>query len=165
MCFRGDPVPPVGHIPPHQSEASKSAAGASCRSLPSWSSYRSSTPAAQLEPAPHQSVRPGRHRLQALGRRRPHSRYDNGPRVFRRWSAGRERHVSGRPIKARTREHYHFVLDDHLLPTFGHRQLGAIKPKDVRDWYAETLVGGPTMRSHAYSLLRTIFASGLQLNA
>jgi len=159
LVCRGDPVHPVGHIPPHQSEASKSAAGASCRSLPSWSSYRSSTPAAQLEPAPHQSVRPGRHRLQALGRRRPHSRYDNGPRVFRRWSAGRERHVSGRPIKARTREHYHFVLDDHLLPTFGHRQLGAIKPKDVRDWYAETLVGGPTMRSHAYSLLRTIFAS------
>ena len=62
LVCRGDPVHPVGQIAPHQSEASKSAAGASCRSLPSWSSYRSSTPAAQLEPCPHQSVRPGRHR-------------------------------------------------------------------------------------------------------
>ena len=68
----------------------------------------------QLEPAPHQSVRPGRHRRQTLGRRRPHSRYDNGPRVFRRWSARRERHVSGRPIKARTREHYQ--LDPRRSP-------------------------------------------------
>ena len=54
-------------------------------------------------------------------------------------------------IKARTREHYSAILDDHLLPMFGHRQLAAIKPKDVRDWYAATLADRPTMRSHAYS--------------
>ena len=35
--------------------------------------------------------------------------------------------------------------------TFGSRQLAAIKPKDVRDWYAATLADRPTMRSHAYS--------------
>jgi integrase len=75
------------------------------------------------------------------------------------WLANR--HVAGRPIKARTRDHYTAILDDHLLPTFGNRQLGAIKPKDVREWYEATLVDRPTMRSHAYSLLRTIFASAI----
>lgn len=71
------------------------------------------------------------------------------------------RHVSGRPIKARTREHYQAILDDHLLDTFGARQLAAIKPKDVRAWYDDTLTDHPTMRSHAYSLLRTIMASAV----
>jgi integrase len=76
-----------------------------------------------------------------------------------RWLENRQ--VSGRPIKARTREHYQAILDDHLLDTFGARQLAAIKPKDVREWYAATLADKPTMRSHAYSLLRTIMASAV----
>jgi integrase len=71
------------------------------------------------------------------------------------------RQVAGRPIKARTREHYQQILDDHLLDTFGNRQLAAIKPKDVRAWYADTLTDHPTMRSHAYSLLRTVFTSAV----
>ena len=75
------------------------------------------------------------------------------------WLAGRQ--VSGRPIKARTREHYGAILDDHLLLTFGSRQVAAITPKDVRDWYAKTLTDKPTMRTHAYSLLRTIMASAV----
>ena len=76
-----------------------------------------------------------------------------------RWLESRQ--VAGRPIKARTREHYQAILDDHLLDTFGQRQLAAIRPSDVRDWYAATLVDKPTMRSHAYSLLRTIMASAV----
>jgi integrase len=75
------------------------------------------------------------------------------------WLAGRQ--VSGRPIKARTREHYQNILDDYLVETFGNRQLGAIKPKDVREWYSATLTDRPTMRSHAYSLLRTIMGSAV----
>jgi integrase len=75
------------------------------------------------------------------------------------WLAGRQ--VGGRAIKARTREHYGSILDDHLIDTFGGRQVAAIKPKDVRDWYAKTLTDKPTMRSHAYSLLRTIMASAV----
>lgn len=75
------------------------------------------------------------------------------------WLAGRQ--VAGRPIKARTREHYQAILDDHLIDTFGNRQLAAIKPKDVREWYSETLTDRPTMRSHAYSLLRTIMGSAV----
>jgi integrase len=76
-----------------------------------------------------------------------------------RWLANRQ--VAGRPIKVRTREHYGAILDDHLLETFGYRQLVAIKPKDVRAWYEVTLTDRPTMRSHAYSLLRTIMASAV----
>ncbi len=75
------------------------------------------------------------------------------------WLANRQ--VAGRPIKARTRDHYEQILDDHLLDAFGTRQVAAIRPKDVRDWYANTLVDKPTMRSHAYSLLRTIMASAV----
>jgi integrase len=75
------------------------------------------------------------------------------------WLAGRQ--VAGRPIKARTREHYQAILDDHLLPVFGARQLSAITPKTVREWYSDTLVERPTLRSHAYSLLRTVMGSAV----
>jgi integrase len=74
------------------------------------------------------------------------------------WLAGRQ--VAGRPIKSRTREHYQQIIDDHL-EHFASRQLAAIKPKDIREWYSKTLVDKPTMRSHAYSLLRTIMASAI----
>ena len=49
---------------------------------------------------------------------------------------GWSRQVAGRPIKARTREHYQAILDDHLTETFGPRLLVSIKPKNVREWYA-----------------------------
>jgi integrase len=75
------------------------------------------------------------------------------------WLANR--HVGGRPIKPRTREHYQQILTDHLLPTFGGKFVAAVTPQDVRDWHASTLVDKPTMRSHCYSLLRTIFASAV----
>jgi integrase len=75
------------------------------------------------------------------------------------WLANR--HVAGRPIKQRTREHYTAILDAHLLPEFGSRPLRSILPADIRDWHATTLVDRPTLRSHAYSLLRTIFTSAI----
>ena len=75
------------------------------------------------------------------------------------WLANRQ--IAGRPIKARTRAHYRGILDRELLPTFGSRPLAAITPADIRNWYAVTLTGKPTMRSHAYSLLRTILGSAV----
>jgi integrase len=75
------------------------------------------------------------------------------------WLANR--HVAGRPLKARTREHYAAILERHLLPAFGSKPLAAVTPHDVRDWHATTLVDRPTLRSHAYSLLRSIFASAV----
>lgn len=85
------------------------------------------------------------------------------PVTFGTYAAGwlANRQVSGRPIKDRTREHYQKLLDDHLLPTFGTRQVAAIRPKDVREWYNDTLADRPTMRAHAYSLLRTILGSAV----
>jgi len=65
------------------------------------------------------------------------------------------------PLKARTVEHYQAILTAHLVHAFGHRPLSSIKPKDVRDWYDATLTDRPTLRSHAYSLLRTILASAI----
>jgi integrase len=69
------------------------------------------------------------------------------------------RQVNGRPIKLRTREHYQALLDGHLLPAFGAKVVASIEPKDVWSWYNSTLVDKPTMRSHAYGLLRSIMAS------
>ncbi len=73
------------------------------------------------------------------------------------WLATRQ--VGGRPLKDRTREHYTKLLDEHLVPTFGALPIASITGDDVRDWYAVTLTGKPTMRSHAYGLLRTIMAT------
>jgi integrase len=75
------------------------------------------------------------------------------------WLADRQ--INGRPIKARTRAHYRGILDRELLPTFGGLPLSAITAAAVRAWYAKALVAYPTMRSHAYSLLKTIFASAV----
>ena len=69
--------------------------------------------------------------------------------------------ISGRPLKQRTRDQYTAILDRHLLPTFGRKPLTAITPRDVREWHAVTLTDSPTMRAHAYSLLRTILNSAV----
>ena len=66
-----------------------------------------------------------------------------------------------RGIKDRTREHYRELLDNHLLPTLSESDLRDITPAAVRRWYATTAVGTPTMRAHAYSLLRAIMQTAL----
>ncbi len=71
------------------------------------------------------------------------------------------RHVAGRPLKQRTKEHYAAILETHLLDTFGSKPLASITPTDVREWHGSTLADKPTMRSHAYSLLRTIMTSAV----
>lgn len=74
------------------------------------------------------------------------------------WLAGRK-NKRGQPLSPRTRDHYRRLLDEHLLPTFGDVPLRDIEPEDVDDWHARTLVHAPTMRAHAYGLLRTIFGT------
>ncbi|WP_280442668.1 tyrosine-type recombinase/integrase [Nocardia brasiliensis] len=73
------------------------------------------------------------------------------------WLKGRL--VRGRPLKQRTREHYRDLLDVHILPELGSLPLRSITREDIKTWYEKTLVDRPTYRSHAYSLLRTIFSS------
>jgi integrase len=64
--------------------------------------------------------------------------------------------LAGRDLSESTRLLYSNVLR-HILPALGGTPLPAITPAAVRDWHAK-LKGetGPTMRAHAYSLLRTI---------
>lgn len=73
------------------------------------------------------------------------------------WLATRQ--VGGRPLKQRTIEHYEKLLEEHITDTFGPLPIASITADDVREWYAKTLPSKPTMRSHAYGLLRTIMAT------
>lgn len=65
--------------------------------------------------------------------------------------------LDGRDLKPRTREHYRRLLESRLLPAFETRPLGQIRPADVRLWHAGMDARKPTIRAHAYALLRTIF--------
>lgn len=66
------------------------------------------------------------------------------------------RTVRGRALRPRTREHYEAVLDRHINPTFKDKAVRDISMDMVDRWYAKTAKDAPTVRAHAYSLLRTI---------
>ncbi len=69
--------------------------------------------------------------------------------------------LAGRDLKPRTRQHYRQILDPRILPTFGPRRLADVTPAQVRLWHAGLDVGKPTIRAHAYALLRTIFTTAV----
>lgn len=75
------------------------------------------------------------------------------------WLSNRK--VKGRPLAARTRDHYRYLLDEHILPTFADVPLKSITPEDVDHWYELVAVGKPTTQAHAYSLLRTILGTAV----
>ena len=64
--------------------------------------------------------------------------------------------LTGRSLEARTRAHYRSLLDRQILPTFKAVPLKHITPDLVREWYATTALDRPTLRAHAYGLLRTV---------
>jgi len=66
-----------------------------------------------------------------------------------------------RTLKPRTRDHYRRLLDTKILPTFGGTALKAITPASVRKWHGGMGTTTPTLRSHAYGLLRTIMATAV----
>jgi len=72
----------------------------------------------------------------------------------KRWVENRT--VRGRPLRPRTREHYESLLEDHIYPTFKEKAVRDITMESVDRWYAKTATDAPTVRAHAYSLLRTI---------
>jgi len=76
------------------------------------------------------------------------------------WLKGRT--VRGRALADRTREHYQQLLDKRILPTLGDIPLRYISPETVDSWYGVTLVNQPTMRAHAYSLLRSILTTAVE---
>jgi integrase len=70
--------------------------------------------------------------------------------------------IEQRDLKSRTREHYRKLLDEHIVPDLGSRPIGSITVDDVRVWHAEMSARGtPTLRAHAYGLLRTIMGTAL----
>jgi integrase len=66
-----------------------------------------------------------------------------------------------RTLKPRTRQHYRALLDHQLFPTFRDVALVDITPEAVRSWHALTGTGRPTLRAHAYGLMRSIFGSAV----
>ena len=73
-----------------------------------------------------------------------------------------DRWLERRDLKPRTRAHYRALLDNQLNPTFGKMPLRSIDDDNVADWYADLGASRPTLRAHAYGLLRTILASAVQ---
>ena len=72
-----------------------------------------------------------------------------------------DRWLGDRSLKPRTRAHYRALLDHHLVPTFGDVAIGGITPTSIRAWYTVVGVGMPTLRAHAYGLLRVILATAV----
>jgi integrase len=69
--------------------------------------------------------------------------------------------LAARELKPRTRYDYQRLLDRLILPTFGDRPLSVVTPTAVRQWYTKLDPATPTLRSHAYALLRTLFATAI----
>ena len=65
------------------------------------------------------------------------------------------------PLKPRTKSHYTALFNDHIKPKLGKLALKDITAQAVRDWHAHTLVGKPTYRAHAYSLLHGMLATAV----
>lgn len=64
--------------------------------------------------------------------------------------------LTQRNLKPRTRAHYDQLLHNLILPAFGTATLPSITPAKVREWHAGMGTRTPTLRAHAYALLRTI---------
>jgi len=69
--------------------------------------------------------------------------------------------LAHRDLKPRTREHYASLLDRQILPAFAETPLKAITPARVREWHAGLDPGRPTLRAHAYGLLRTVLQTAV----
>jgi integrase len=69
--------------------------------------------------------------------------------------------LRSRTLKPRTRAHYRQLLDRQILPDLGEHRLTAITPTIVRNWYTALGPNTPTLRAHAYGLLRTIMGTAV----
>lgn len=73
-----------------------------------------------------------------------------------------DRWLSGRSdLAVRTTELYRWLLDRHILPTFGSQSIGAVSMNSVRSWYGGIASAHPTTAAKAYRLLRAIMNSAL----
>lgn len=67
--------------------------------------------------------------------------------------------IEHRDLKDRTREHYEKLLEEHIMPRFGPLPIASITADDVRGWHSKMGTKTPTLRAHAYGLLRTIMGT------
>jgi len=72
-----------------------------------------------------------------------------------------ERWLARRELKPRTRDHYASLLERQILPAFGETPLKGITSEAVRDWHDDLDRTRPTLRAHAYGLLRTVLATAV----
>lgn len=75
------------------------------------------------------------------------------PATFRDYA---EAWLTDRDLKPRTRGHYRQLLDRQILPALGAATVPELNVTAVRIWYATLPKDRPTLRAHAYSLLRAI---------
>jgi integrase len=64
-------------------------------------------------------------------------------------------------LAVRTIELYRWLLDRHIVPTFGARPLDGITPSDVRAWHAESARKHPTTAAKAYRLLSSVMRTAV----
>lgn len=68
--------------------------------------------------------------------------------------------LKDRDLKPRTRSHYQKLLD-HQLKTWHGVAVKDIRPESVREWHAHLDPKHPTIKAHAYGLLRAILATAV----
>lgn len=64
--------------------------------------------------------------------------------------------LADRTLAPRTRAHYRALLENQINPTFERVPVKHIDPPSVRKWHADLGTSTPTLRAHAYSLLRAV---------
>jgi integrase len=69
--------------------------------------------------------------------------------------------LADRQLKPRTRAHYRQLLDKLILPAFAGKPIRSISPAMVRAWYGHLAPDTPTLRAHAYGLLRAILQTAV----
>jgi integrase len=84
---------------------------------------------------------------------------DEVPQPRLTFKAYADKWIKQRDLKDRTREHYEKLLEDHIMPKFGPLPIASITADDVRAWHAKMGNKTPTLRAHAYGLLRTIMGT------
>lgn len=70
--------------------------------------------------------------------------------------------LSDRSLKPRTRQHYASLVARQLNPTFENVPVKLITPHQVRAWHSGLGNETPTLRAHAYGLLRTILGQAVR---
>lgn len=69
--------------------------------------------------------------------------------------------LQDRPLKPRTRSHYKALLKNQLEP-WNDTLITDIRPEMVRAWYSSLDSSKPTLKAHAYGLVRGILATAVE---